>query len=154
MQLDRSTGNTVELPQNLTFLSVLGKRYWQPGNGGECRFVFDPPLLSGQGYRGSPRLNYTHVDTGNPNRTDITSPGTFFHFSNETKPPLTDGRLGHMYDGVHLLDQQLDPSIHYKFAIVSGPTSSEGLIGGQQDANYFRSSPNPCPFTKVEMWQL
>lgn len=136
-QLNSTTANVIELPPNVTFLSVLGERFWKPGAGGECRFVFDPPLSSGKGLYGT-QQNFLHSDNGNPYRVDTVSAGSAGMGTNWT---------------AHLLNQQLDAHTHYKFAIVSGPTNSSGsIIGEAQNATY-RSSPNPCSFKKVQLWR-
>lgn len=113
--------------------------------------MFDPPLASGQGLDDT-QLSYTHTDTGNPYRVRMTWSVVSMDWSKRHEPRQFDDRPI-KYENIQLLNQQLDASIHYKFAIVSGPTStSEVIIGDQQNASY-RSSPNPCNFTSVQMWR-
>lgn len=159
VELNSSAGHVVELPANISFLSVLGPRYWKPGDGGECRFVFDPPLLAGWGLFGPTQDNYTHVDPGNPRAVNVsyqTEPG---NTANITRPRVIPGLppdAPPYLDGVHLLDQQLNASIQYKFAIVSGPNGpldEQGLVAPAGDADPgARVSPNPCNFSSIQVW--
>lgn len=152
-QLNSSTANVIKLPPNVTFLSVLGERFWKPGAGGECRFVFDPPLSSGKGLYGT-QQNYLHSDNGNPYWVATTWAGATVNWTERAlSPPAVSDDDPQVYSNAQLLEQQLDAHTRYKFAIVSGPTNSSGsIIGEAQNATY-RSSPNPCTFKKVQLWR-
>lgn len=68
-----SFGWVKDLPDNVTFVSVLGRKSMIPGDGGQCRFVFDPPLKSsGLFWRETGVLNYTSLTRGT--RRSSTSP--------------------------------------------------------------------------------
>lgn len=157
MELNSSTGRVVELPQNLSFLSVIGNRYWHPARGAECRFIFDPPFESGRGLDGPSQIKYTHVDTGNPYRVNLTLGGVahlgIYSTNDSAFLPSNSDNEEWVFSNEHLLDQQLDPSIHYKFAIISGPTSSDRAILRDSRRGEYRSSSNPCNFTSIQFWR-
>lgn len=98
-------------------------------------------------------LQYSYVDTGNPRFVNMSYPGGSANFSDPAQPDgfdevSLDQPL--VVNDVYLLNQQLDASIHYKFAIVNGPTG-EGVLGDYP--NGYRSSPNGCNFTKIQLWK-
>lgn len=118
----------------MTFVSVLGPRFTKNGEGGECRFVFDPPFsLRGVGPYD---VHYTYVFTGNPYEMkmapSVNAPGA----------PEGAGQGAADYsvtvEDVQLLNQQLDPKIRYKFAIVNGSTHANGV--------------SSCDITKIMLW--
>lgn len=144
-----SSAVLVDLPPNLAFVSVLGRRHLTPGAGGECRFVFDPPLAWHQVY--SKAIYYTFADTGNPNFASFAYSGQSTSFPNPNDTvAVRDGSLPTV-ENVHLLNQQLDPTVRYRFAILQGPTGS-GIQAGSVNSTY-RSSPGACEFSKIQMWQ-
>lgn len=149
--LNASAAVVVDLPAGLSFVSVLGPRFRRPGDLGECRFVFNPPLQS-WGLFGNGQVNYTYVDQGNPLFVNITYPRQRIEFADPAKLngfAEVPGDQPQTIENVHLLDQQLNASIQYTLAIVQGP-SSAGVIGAPGTLN--RTSPGGCAFTKIETW--
>lgn len=147
VELTNSTAHVVTLPPNISFVSVLGTRFLQPGYGGECRIVFDPPLDSGWGPKGTISPPYIRVHTGNPDDVNVTYatdwkqpvdqiPGTA-----SPQPQNGTDRVNF----VHLLDWQLDPSIRYKFAIVNGTRGSANEI--------HPDLPTTCTYDKIQLWK-
>lgn len=148
--LNSSTAKLVELPPNVSFVSVLGPKHLTPGKGGECRFVFDPPFR--YRFHNLDGLNYTYADTGNPYFVNVPYPKKTVNLSDPTRPTEFDVDRAGGSDLVHdtyLLNQQLNASVRYRFAIVNGPIG-DGIIGFEQDGD--RSSPKGCEFTKIQLW--
>lgn len=146
--MSSSSGRLVDLPPNVTFVSVLGPRYMAQGQGGECRFVFDPPFI----LRGMTPydVNYTYVFTGNPYSLKMSSSDDAVGAPRSNWPGGTgeaDSELPRVINDVHILNQQLDPRIRYKFAIVDGADS------GAAGANGAAQTPSSCDFTKILLWQ-
>lgn len=151
-EMANSSAVLVDLPPNLAFVSALGRRHLTPGTGGECRFVFDPPLAWHQVY--SEAIYYTFADTGNPYSASYAYSGQSVSFPNPNDTVAQpDGSLGEMptVENVQLLNQQLDPTVRYRFAILQGPTGS-GIQAGSANTTY-RSSPGACGFSKIQMGQ-
>lgn len=162
VELNNSTGKIIELPANISFLSIIGERSFPPGDGSECRFVFDPPLLAGWGLHGPSQDNYTHVDTGNPSDIPIYWQNGTRREHDGAQPQLHRGLAPGVYvsdiENVTLLDQQLDPTVQYKLAIVSGPrwpVDARGLyvVSPPGVVPEVRVSANPCEFSKLQVWQ-
>lgn len=150
--LNSSTAKLVELPPNVSFISVLGPKHLTLGKGGECRFVFNPPFR--YRFHNLDGLNYTYADTGNPYFVNLPYPNQTVDASDPKRPPesnldlATSGDSDLVHD-TYLLNQQLNASIRYRFAIVDGPIG-DGIIGVEQDGA--RSSPKGCEFTKIQLW--
>lgn len=157
-QLNSSTAHVVTLPPNISFVSVLGQRYLGPGDGGECRIVFDPPLESGwTPHSTNPKVmpeRYINVPSGNPDAVKVWYATTWDQRADE-EPSIGSGQPGSMgtwtghVNYTHLLDWQLDPSIQYKLAIVNGSTPSVNGQGPEQQA-----LPNgTCNFNLLQLWK-
>lgn len=148
--LSNSTGHVVTLPPNISFVSVLGTRFLQPGYGGECRIVSDPPFDTGfLGWVSGSNIKppYVSVHTGNPEgvnvsyATDWKQPVNKIPATGSYQPQNGTDRVNF----VHLLDWRLDPSIRYKFAIVNGTRGS---------ANETHSDlPTTCTFDSIQLWK-
>lgn len=144
--LSSSTALLVDLPSNVSFISVLGTRFMAPGAGGECRFAFDPQLSWNEGLR-----HYAFSDTGNPyyvdysysNRNVTVSTSSVAKGAANAAPVDT-------IDDVRLLDLRLDSRIQYKLAIVRGPTGSGVLTKANSS---YRSSPGDCDFSRIQLWR-
>lgn len=149
--LDSTTAKLVDLPPNVAFISVLGPRYLTPGYGGECRFVFDPPFI----IHGMSRyeLYYSYAITGNPTLVNQSYPDRAVNYSTPYRPSESD-ELPDVIPDVHLLNQQLDPNVRYKFAILNG-SSGDGVIDpmGYPNRNRNSSVPSICDITKIQVWQ-
>lgn len=150
-----SLGYVVELSENVSFVSVLGKRDLRPGWGGECRFVFDPPFVSsGLHWRQTGELNYTYADTGNPTFINVSYPNNYpdqnVTFTNASVRTIGNswpqGQAAEVKD-VHLLDQQLDPTVRYKMGIFRGPKGEGGVIGVPEHPEQL--SPGDCIFDSI-----
>lgn len=154
--LDSAKAVVMKLPDNVAFVSVLGPRYWRPGDGGGCRFVFNPPLQT-YAVGGGGRLSYTSIETGNPHFVNVTYPDYTVSFINATRPNDQSSSGHATVENVHLLDQQLDPNVSYHIAILNGPRNSSADAGpprlGDRDADAQSSeAPGACNFTKVLAW--
>lgn len=160
--LDESRAYVVELPANTSFLSVLGPRKLQPGEGGQCRFVFDPPLAyQGQHAWG---VNATPVDTGNPLLVNVSYPNKNFTFRNASKATavdeLLDSGIGDVAR-VELFSRPLDASVRYRLAAVDGPVLYQGIQGensGPENRRYAlvnRTSPHGCDLSQwtIQTWR-
>lgn len=149
-ELNNATAHLVTLPPNISFVSVLGQRSLEPGAGGECRIVFDPPLDSVSGWtpknqKGKP--SYIQVPTGNPNAVQVWEATTWDQRVDE-KPSMSrthpgDPGYSPLVNYTHLVDWQLDPSIRYKLAVIDGSTPSVN-----------EAPPNgTCNFNLLQIWK-
>lgn len=139
------------LPANTTFVSLLGPRFRVPGSGGECRFAFDPPLQAYSLSRNDEgRLNYTYVDQGNPHFINLSYGGVNVSFTDPTKPNGKDDFPSTDYNAIEkvaLLNQQLDPRVQYKMAVLNGPLA-DSLIDNGVD----RISGESCVYGRAHAW--
>lgn len=151
--LERHSRSGLALPDNTTFVSILGPRFRTPGDGGECRFAFDPPVqFFSFSHNDEGRLNYTYVDLGNPYFVNLSYPDGNITFADPTKPDGKDvipSKDDDRINNTALLNQQLDPRIRYRIALMNGPQNSSLISSGAD-----RISGGACEWDRVLAWGL
>lgn len=155
VRLNSSRAVLVDLPPNVAFLSVLGPRHMTPGAGGECRFVFDPPIK----WHAALMINgidYTYADAGNPTSVGLSFPDRNISFAGSSSATVSTGagpsQESLVIENVHLWNQQLDPSIQYRFAVLQGSPEVQATLNASSSPSQ-RPSLGECDFSKIQLWQ-